>query len=128
MGDELGSAWTAAVHLTELVAAHGLFEAGKGPASRVSRKVAAWLRSHLPEEDLPKLGAVEKDPYPASSRAALQLAINSLLNTQPELLAELRGLLHDARVDHSYQQQTVGDNALRWPRKTGQVAKRDSRP
>src|SRR4051794_16323098 len=104
MSVELETAWTVATHLAELVAAHGLVEAGKAPA----RKALAWLRDHLPEADQPTLTAVAQNPQLGPGRAALALQINALLETHPDLLTEIRALLAESKGDDSSQRQTVG--------------------
>jgi hypothetical protein len=107
MSVELTTAWTIATHLAELVAAHGLVEAGKAPA----RAALAWLRDHLPEADQPTLAAVAQNPQASPARAALALQINTLLETHPNLLTEIRALLAESRGDENSQHQTVGDNS-----------------
>jgi|tagenome__1003787_1003787.scaffolds.fasta_scaffold20152498_2 hypothetical protein len=107
MSVELETAWTVATHLAELVAAHGLVEAGKQPA----RAVLAWLRDHLPEADQPALAAVAQNPETGPARAALALQINTLLTTHPDLLTEIRALLAESKGADSSQHQTVGDNS-----------------
>lgn len=107
MSIEPETAWTVATHLAELVAAHGLVEAGKAP----TRAALAWLRDHLPEGDQPTLAAVAQNPEPGPARAALALHINTLLETHPNLLAEIRALLAESKGDDSSQHQTVGNNS-----------------
>jgi hypothetical protein len=107
MSVELETAWTVATHLTELVAAHGLVEAGKKPA----RAALAWLRDHLPEADQPTLATVAQNPEQGPARAALALQINTLLEANPNLLTEIRALLAESKGDDNSQHQTIGDNS-----------------
>jgi phage protein D len=96
--------------MAELVAAHGLVEAGAGPVKSATRKAADWLRRHLPSQDQPTLAALETQPGSRSARSALEIATNALLEARPELLAEVRALLTGAHSDYRSQQQTIGDN------------------
>jgi hypothetical protein len=105
------TAWTIATHLAELVTAHGLVEAGKGPVKRGAKAVVDWLRGHLPAEAQDNVTNVLHTPGPGRARNALEGQIASLLETHPDLLTQIRALLADARGDDNSQHQTVGDNS-----------------
>jgi hypothetical protein len=108
---ELETAWTIATHLAELVTAHGLVEAGKGPVKRGARDAVDWLRAHLPADAQDNVTTVLQSPKPGRARNALEGQIASLLETHPDLLTQIRALLAEARGDDNSQHQTVGDNS-----------------
>jgi hypothetical protein len=111
MSAELETVWAVATHLVELVTAHGLVEAGKGPVQRGARAVVDWLSDHLPEAERPKLAVVTENPAPGPAQAALAVQINTLLEARPDLLAEARTLLAEAGSGNITQTQTLGDNS-----------------
>jgi hypothetical protein len=111
MSAELETVWAVAAHLAELVAAHGLVEAGKGPVQRGARAAVDWLSKHLPEADQQKLAAVAANPAPGPAQAALALQINALLEAHPDLLSQIRALLSENRGEDSSMHLTVGDNS-----------------
>lgn len=111
MSAEMETAWTIARHMAELVAAHGLVEAGTGVVKHAAHRATEWLRAHLPAEDLPKLENGVKESSPGPARAGLELAIYQMLQARPELLDEIRALLAEVRTENSSQQQTVGDGS-----------------
>jgi len=109
MSVELETVWTIAGHLAEVVTAHGLVEAGKGPVKRGAKAVVDWLRAHLPAEAQDNVTTVLQTPGPGRARNALEGQIASLLEAQPDLLMQIRTLL--AGTEDSSQHQTVGDNS-----------------
>ena len=111
MSAELETVWAVATHLAELVAAHGLVEAGKGPVQRGARAVVDWLSAHLPQSDQPKLAEAMKHPAPGPAQAALALQVNALLEAHPDLLAQVRALLAQATGADSSQHMTMGDGS-----------------
>jgi hypothetical protein len=111
MSVELETAWTIATHLAELVTAHGLMEAGKGPVKRGAKAVVDWLRAHLPADAQDNVSTVLQAPGPGRARNALEGQIASLLETHPDLLTQIRALLAEARAEDNSQHQTVGDNS-----------------
>lgn len=111
MSVELETVWAVATHMAELVTAHGLVEAGKGPLQRGARAVVDWLSAHLPDADQPRLAAVTANPAPGPAQAALALQINALLEARPDLLGQIRALLAENRGEDSSQHQTLGDNS-----------------
>ena len=111
MSAELASAWEAATHILQLVAAHGLVEAGKGPVVRGARAVVDWLHRHLPPEAQPELAAVLASPAPGRARNALERQIGALLEAHPELLDDLCALLKRETAGGTTQTMTTGDNA-----------------
>lgn len=96
----LETVWGAAKFMAELV--------GKGALKQGAAKAVAWLLGKLPEEAKPAVEAVQAAPGSEPAQAALALQINALLEAQPKLLAELRGLLAETRGDSSIT-QTVGN-------------------
>jgi hypothetical protein len=111
MSVELETAWAVATHLAELVAAHGLVEAGKGPVHRGARAVVDWLSRHLPQSEQPKLAEVMKHPAPGPAQAALALQVNALLEGNPDLLGQVRALLAQAGGVDNSQTMTMGDGS-----------------
>ena len=111
MNVEPETAWTIATHLAELVAAHGLVEAGKGPVKRGAKAVVDWLRAHLPADGQDNVTTMLQAPGPGRARNALEGQIASLLEAQPDLLMQIRALLAEAGTEDSSQHQTVGDNS-----------------
>jgi hypothetical protein len=107
----LNTAWDIATHMAELVAAHGLVEAGKTPIKHSAGKVVAWLHAHLNEADQPKLAAVEINPASKPAQAALALHLNALMEAQPDLVAVLRDLVKAAPTEGGGMNQVVGDNS-----------------
>ena len=111
MSVELVSAWETATHIMQLVAAHGLVEAGKGPVVRGARAAVDWLNRHLPAEEQQNLTTVLATPGSGRVRTALEAQIGTLLEAHPDLLAELRALLQAGDGNRTTQTMTVGDNS-----------------
>ena len=110
MSVEIAGAWETATHIMQLVAAHGLVEAGKGPVVRGARAVVDWLHRHLPAEHQGNLTTVLASPGPSRARSALEGQIGGLLEERPALLAEVLTVLKRETGDHIAQTMTLGDN------------------
>ena len=110
MSVELVNAWEAAAHLLQLVAAHGLVEAGKGAVVSGAKAVVGWLHRHLPEDGQRELTAVLAAPGPGPARHALEARVATLLETRPDLFDALRALLKQEEAGSIMQTMTLGDN------------------
>ena len=111
MSLDLMSVWELAKHLAELVAAHGLVEAGKHPAQRGAQMAIGWLHKHLNAADQPAVTAVANDPADEPARYALTMRVNDLLQAHPGLVPDLRALLKEIAAESGAMTQTVGDNS-----------------